>query len=77
MKITARNSALLVKQLDRFNEGRDDKSKCYCNWGREGDFGTWFVHNIYGSDLKTGRSFIDVIDYIQEDINNINKFATT
>ena len=80
-KITASNSATLSKQVDRFNALPDIESfehrKCFCNWGREGKRGTWFVHGTYGKNAKTGCSFSDVVDYVQSDIDVTIKMVNT
>lgn len=66
-EITARNSAHLSLQMDRFNAGRADQ--VHVNWGREGDRRTWYAHAEFGRGLKTHLSFAEVVDYVQRQID--------
>ena len=74
MEITATNAKQLSKQVDRFNAAHDD-AKIYVNWGREGRLGTWYAHAEYGTNLKTGLLFSEVVQYVQREANLALEFA--
>ena len=65
MKFTAQNAKTLSDQVDKFN-ALYPSLELKVNWGREGKRRTWFAHDSYGSDLKTGLSFDEVVAYVQD-----------
>jgi len=70
---SAANSKQLLAAVEQFNAANPD-DPLHVSWGREGSTSMWYAHDIYGSNLKTGLRFYEVVAYVNEAIE-MREFA--
>lgn len=71
---TSKNLSLV---LDRYNADLPEDHKLHLNWGREGRRATWFFHEAYGANLRTGLSFSDVRDALINAIRENDEYIAS